>query len=205
MKIPPKKGKKPGKPSADPDKVTKLLAEARQVVDDLDGESAGAPSRRKKVPGAAGESPRSRSAVATAKKPASRPKTHPAVKTTAPKKPSTPPSIEKKPARPAAGVAAAPPAAPLMSPKECGISVLHSLPGRIRFKIKSLQYDPDFAQELEAKLTATKGILEASASPATGSLLISYHTREEASPSLGKVLLTWFPRLDAGLLAETLA
>ncbi len=208
MNTPPKKGKKPGKPSADPGKVTKLLAEARQVVDDLSGGSAPASPHRKKSPAPAGEKPRSRSTSATAKKPASRPKTQPAVKVTAKNKPATPPRKEKKPARPAAGAAAAPvpavSAEPLLSPRECGISVVHSIPGRIRFKIKSLQYDADFARELEARLAAAKGIVEASASPATGSFLISYNSKETVALPLGQALQTWFPRLDLHLLAEML-
>ncbi len=208
MKTPPQKGKQTGKPSPDPGKVAKLLAEARQVVDDLSGESPAAPSRRKKSPGTAGESPPSRSTAAPAKKPAPRPKAQPAAKVTTRKKPLAPPSKEKKPARPAAGAASTPspavPAAPLLSPRECGISVVHSLPGRIRFKIKSLQYDPDFAQELETRLAALEGIIEASASPATGSLLISYTSKETVALPLGQALQTWFPRLDPGLLAEML-
>ena len=206
MNTPPKKGKKPGKPSADPGKVTKLLAEARQVVDDLSGGSAAAPPRRKKSPAPAEKSPRSRSSAATAKKPAARPKTQPPVKVTAPKKPLAPPSKGKKPAPAAAKPATAPAPGPLLSPRECGIMVVHSVPGRIRFKIKSLQYDSDFAQEMEAKLTAIKGITEASASPSTGSLLISYTSKEAVAPPLGQALLTWFSRLDTeSLLAELLA
>ena len=81
--------------------------------------------------------------------------------------------------------------------------VLHALPGRIRFRVKSLQYDDDMAREMETKLAAIKGVTEVGASPATGSLLIYYHSKEVVAAPLGKALKTWFPRLDTdSLLAE---
>jgi hypothetical protein len=105
-----------------------------------------------------------------------------------------------------AKTAAAPPATPLLSPQECGIRVLHSLPGRVRLRIRALQYDDDFARELESKLAAAPGITEAWASPATGSLLIYYHSQALMAVSLGKALQAWFPRLDTeSLLAEIVA
>ena len=190
MSTPPKKGKQPGKPSADPGKVTKILAEARQVVDDLGGATAGAPVRQKKSPAAGGERPRqSRAKAGTAKKPAARRQAPAATKATAPRKPAPSPAKAKKPAP-------SPAAAPLLSPRECGISVVHTLPGRIRFRIRSLQYDAEFARELEARLAAIKGITEAGASPATGSLLISYTSKKVVAAPFGKAMQAWFPRLD---------
>ena len=41
------------------------------------------------------------------------------------------------------------------------------------------------------------------ASPATGSVLITYLSKEKVAPPLGKALQTWFPGLDTdSLLAE---
>ena len=205
MNTRPKKGKQSGKPSADSGKVIKILAEARQIVDDLGGGAASAPSRPKKSPAKALESPRSRSKTGTTKKPASRQKAPAAAKVTTPQNPQPAPGTAKKPARPVSRPAPAPPRAPLLSPKECGIEVIHSLPGRIRFRIKSLQFDSDLARDLEAKLAAIKGITEVGASPSTGSLLIGYLSKEEVAPPLEKALQTWFPRLDTmSLLAEML-
>jgi hypothetical protein len=83
--------------------------------------------------------------------------------------------------------------------------VAHSLPGRIRFRIKSLQFDYELAREMETRLAAIPGIAEAGASPSTGSLLISYYSKERVAAPLGKALKTWFPRLDSdSLLAEML-
>jgi len=206
MSTPPKKGKRPVKPSADSGKVTKILAEARQVVDDLGGGTAAAPARQRKSAAKAKASPRSRSTARTAKEPASRSKAPAAAKEAIPRKPAPSPAKAKKPLGAAAKPASAPPRAPLLSPQECGISVVHSLPGRIRFRIKSLQFDDAFAQELEARLAAIQGISEVGASPATGSLLISYHSKKLVEVPLGKALQTWFPRLDTeSLLAEMLA
>jgi hypothetical protein len=206
MSTPPKKGKRPVKPSADSGKVTKILAEARQVVDDLGGGTAATQARQRKSAAKAKASPRSRSTAGTAKKPASRSKAPAAAKAAIPRKPAPSPAKAKKPLGAAAKPASAPSSAPLLSPQECGITVLHSLPGRIRFRIKSLQFDADLAWEIETKLAAIKGITDVGASPATGSLLISYHSKAEVAAPLGKALQTWFPRLDTkSLLAEMLA
>jgi hypothetical protein len=206
-----KKGKSPGKPSADSDKVLKILTEARQVVDDLSGGTAAkSPPPEKKSAAPAPKSPRSRSTATTAKKatygknPAK--KAAPAKKTTLPKKTSPTPAEAKKTTEAAPKPAAKAPSAPLLSPQECGIRVLHSLPGRIRFRIKSLQYDDGMARDMEARLAAIQGIAEVGASPVTGSLLISYHSKKVVADPLGEALKTWFPRLDTdSLLAEMLA
>jgi hypothetical protein len=201
-----KKGKRPGKQSADSDKVLKILTEARQVVDDLGGGTAAAASAPKKPAASAKKSPSSRSTTTTAKKPASRKKPAAAKKATSPKKTSPSPAKAKKTVKAAPQPAVKAPSQPLLSPKECGITVVHALPGRIRFRVKTLQYDADLAREMETKLAAIKGIAEVGASPATGSLLISYHSKKQVANPLGEAFKTWFPRLDTdSLLAELLA
>jgi hypothetical protein len=207
-----KKGKRPGKPLADSDKILKILTEARQVVDDLGGGTAAkSPPPEKKSAPPAPKSPPSRSTAATAEQPASRKKpaekTTPSKKTTSPKKTSSTSAKAKKTTeaapKPAPKPAAKAPGEPLLSPRECGITVLHALPGRIRFRVKSLQYDDDLARDMEATLAAIKGIAEVGASPATGSLLISYHSKKQVADPLGEAIKTWFPGLDTdSLLAE---
>jgi hypothetical protein len=201
-----KKGKRPGRASADSDKVLKILAEARQVVDDLGGGTAAATPAPKKKPAAQEkESPRSRSTAGTAKKPASRKKPSAAKKVSSPRKPPPSPAQAKKTATATPKPAAKTPSVPLLSPRECGIVVVHSLPGRIRFRVKSLQYDDELAREMETRLAAIDGIAEVGASPSTGSLLISYLSKERVKVPLGKAMKTWFPRLDTdSLLAEML-
>jgi hypothetical protein len=169
---------KNGTPPQKPDKVTRILTEARQVVDDLDRETAPPPSPRKKSPPAAKKAGPRSAAAKTARQ-------------------SVPTPVR---------VAAAAPPVPLLSPREYGIKVLHALPGRVRFRIHSLLYDDDFARELEARLAAVGGITGVWASSATGSLLIYYQAAGLTAVSLGKALETWFPRLDTeSLLAEMLA
>jgi hypothetical protein len=201
-----KKAKRPGKASAEPDKVLKILAEARQVVDDLGGKTAAATTARQKKPAAPEkESPGSQSTAGAAKKPSSRKKPSAAAKAAAPRKPKPAPATAKKTAKAAPKPTAQAPSPPLLSPRECGILVAHSLPGRIRFRIKSLQFDDELAREMEAKLSAIEGIAAAGASPATGSLLISYHSQELVAVPLGAAMKSWFPRLDTDSLAEMLA
>ena len=197
-----KKSRPAAKPPAHPGKVTKLLAEARQVVDDLGAGTAAAPVHRKKAAAPAKKSSASRPAAKTAKKPASRSKAPAAATAAPPRKPAPAPArVQEKAA--AAKPASAPPPAALLSPQECGISVTHSLPGRIRFRVKALQFDDDLARDLETRLAALKGVTGVWASPATGSVLITYLSKEKVAPPLGKALQTWFPGLDTdSLLAE---
>jgi hypothetical protein len=199
-----KKGKGPGKPPADSDKVLKILTEARQVVDDLGGGTAAAsPPAEKKSAAPAPKTSPSRSTATATKKPASRKKPAAATKATAPKEPAPSPAKTKTTVEAAPQPAARAPSAPRLSPQECGIRVLHSLPGRIRFRVKSLQYDDDMAREMETRLAAIKGIAEVGASPVTGSLLISYYSKKQVADPLGEALKNWFPELDTdSLLAE---
>ncbi len=196
MSNPPKKSRPEAKPPADPGKVTKLLAEARQVVDDLGEGAAAAPVRRQKVAAEAIGSSATRPAAKTAKKPASRAKAPAAATAATPRKPAA--EAEKKVA--AAKPASAPPPAPLRSPKAYGIEVAHSLPGRLRLRVKSMQFDDDLARDVETGLAAVKGITGVWASPATGSVLITYLSREAAAPPLGKALQSFFPGLDTDSL-----
>ena len=63
--------------------------------------------------------------------------------------------------------------------------------------MKSLQFDDNLAREAQKmRLAALKGITGVWASPATGSVLVTYLSREKAAPPLGKALQTWFPGLD---------
>jgi hypothetical protein len=203
---PSRKNGRPGKKSSpDPDKVAKILTEARQVVDDLERQGGPPAARRKKSAAPPDKKPRPRTAAKAVKQPATRPRSTATAKAAAPRKPAPSPARAKKLAGAMAKTAAAPPATVWLSPRECGIRVLHSLPGRVRFRIRALQYDDDFARELESKLPAVEGITEAWASPATGSLLIYYHPEAPVAVSLGKALQAWFPRLDTeSLLAEML-
>ena len=196
MSNPPKKSRPAAKPPADPGKVTKLLAEARQVVDDLGEGTAAAPVRRQKAAAPPKGSSASRPAAKTAKQPASHAKAPATATAATPRRPA--PTAEKKVA--AVKPASAPPPAPLRSPKACGISVAHSLPGRLRLRVKSLQFDDDLARDVETRLAVVKGISGVWASPATGSVLITYLSREETAPPLGKALQSFFPGLDTDSL-----
>jgi copper chaperone CopZ len=120
-----------------------------------------------------------------------------------PKAPSSPTRITtaaqalpEPPSRPASG--------PRLSPAECGIRVVHVLPGRIRFRVYSLKYNAAFAQEVERKLAAITGVTGVEASPSTGSVLMHYRSKELLSEPLREALETWFPRLDTDSLLASL-
>lgn len=191
-----KKSRQPKKPPADSPKIPKILAEARQVVDDLDRESA-PPKKGRSTQKAA--SPGKRLQTGTAPKPVSR------KKEPTPPKAASSPKVPPSPA-PAATApwVAAPPPGPRRSPTECGIRVIHVLPGRIRLRIHSLKFNPQFAQEVEQKLSALSGVTEVKASSTTGSLLLSYRSKGLLAGPLGEALETWFPRLDTDRLLASL-
>ncbi|MEJ2069691.1 MAG: hypothetical protein P8X58_04660 [Syntrophobacterales bacterium] len=196
-----KKGKQTQKSPADSPKIPKILAEARQMVDDLGREAT--PSKNT-PPKKEASGRKTRAKTGATKKPVARKKAPAAKKKASPHK--APPS----PARTTATVRALPkpprgPAAgPRLSPAECGIRVVHVLPGRIRFRVYSLKYNVEFAREVEKKLAAITGVTGVEASPSTGSLLMQYRSKELLAGPLREALETWFPRLDTDSLLASL-
>ena len=196
-----KKGKQPKKSPADSPKIPKILAEARQMVDDLGRETT--PSKNT-PPKKEASGPKAGAKTGAAQKPVTR------KKAPAAKKKTSPPQASPSPARTTTTVKARPeppsrPApAPRLSPAECGIQVVHALPGRIRFRVSSLKYNADFAREVERKLAAITGVTGVDASPSTGSLLMHYRSKELVAGPLREALETWFPRLDTDSLLASL-
>ena len=166
--------------------VPNLLEKARQAVDEVTEQAP-------KPKGAA--------------KPAKR-----QPKAAAPKKPAKESSKPQKPARKAPATASPPPAPreePLWDLAECGISVKHALPGRIRLRLRKLLYNEAMAAKLPPLLAAVPGVTAAEASTATGSLLITFSSRDLAGAQsrreLAGVMHQFFPRLDTErLLARML-
>lgn len=191
-----KKRQQPKKPPADSPKIPKMLAEARQMVDDLDRASP-PPQKTPRAQKAAGTATRSKTGAA--QKPVPRKKAPAARKTAS--RPQIPPS----PAREAtASWVAAPLPGPRRSPMECGIRVVHVLPGRVRFRIRSLKFNPQFAEKVEQKLATLTGVTEVAASSATGSVLIRYGSKGLMEGPLREALETWFPSLDTDMLLASL-
>jgi hypothetical protein len=75
------------------------------------------------------------------------------------------------------------------------MEILHVLPGRFRARVAELKGNPERARELEGSLRKIPAIHSARANPATGTLLVQYHTPEASSLAdlLGPVL----PAADA--------
>jgi hypothetical protein len=196
-----KKGKQPKKPPADSPKIPKILAEARQMVDDLSRDNA---PPQNTPPKKESSSPKNLAKTGAAKKPVTRKKVPAAKKKAAPRKAPPPPARETATIRAVPKPASGPAVSPRRSPAECGIRVVHALPGRVRFRVTSLKFDAEFAQEMERKLSAISGVTGVDASPATGSLLMHYRSKELMAGPLGEALETWFPRLDTESLLASL-
>jgi len=54
------------------------------------------------------------------------------------------------------------------------VRTAHAVPGRIRFRVPSLQGDPSRAEFLRAKMAPLEGVLAITVTPQTGSVLIRY-------------------------------
>jgi hypothetical protein len=55
-----------------------------------------------------------------------------------------------------------------------GIRLVHTVPGRVRFKIDDLKGDQDRAEQLEQQLSSIHGIHEVQVNPRTGSVVAFY-------------------------------
>ena len=186
--------------------VPNLLEKARQAVDEV--------TEQAPKPKGAAKSAKRQPKAAAPKKPAkesSKPQ-KPARKAPAAssRKKTTPAA---KPPKKAAPAATSPPPAPREEPlwdlAECGISVKHALPGRIRLRLRKLLYNEAMAAKLPPLLAAVPGVTAAEASTATGSLLITFSSRDLAGAQsrreLAGVMHQFFPRLDTErLLARML-
>jgi hypothetical protein len=196
-----KKGKQSKKSPADSPKIPKILAEARQMVDDLGRENT---PPKKATPTKKTPRPTTSAKTGAAKKSVTRKKAPAGQKKASPPKASSSPAGTMATARLVPEPPRGPAAGPRLSPAECGIRVVHVLPGRIRFRVYSLKYNAEFAQEVERKLAAITGVTGVEASPYTGSLLMEYRSKELLAGPLREALETWFPRLDTDSLLASL-
>lgn len=69
-----------------------------------------------------------------------------------------------------------------------GIHIVHSIPGRVRFRVPVLKTRPYLARGLEALLSARPGIIEASAAERCHSLTVLFEPGEWTAESLRQVL-----------------
>jgi hypothetical protein len=56
------------------------------------------------------------------------------------------------------------------------VRVVHFLPGRARLKIEALRRNEELAEQIEAMLGEVPGVIDVTASPLTGSVLVHWHT-----------------------------
>ena len=180
--------------------VPNILEKARRAVDDVTqgarnqggGETPAAPEGRKS--GGAGPkrpkaAPRKRSAKAGGRPP----------------KPSRPPAAKEPPAVPAAAAALDLAGGPQLGLADCGITVKHAIPGRIRLRLYQLLHNEALAAKLPALLAAVPGITSVEASINTGSLLITFSPGDLAtvgSKPLARVMHQFFPGLDTESLIK---
>ncbi|MGB8993573.1 MAG: HMA2 domain-containing protein [Desulfobaccales bacterium] len=112
------------------------------------------------------------------------------------------------------GAAVPAPAAPAAAPSptrslaDFGIRVKHALPGRVRLRLRNLLHNEALAAELPPLLAAVPGVASVEASPASGSLLITFSPGELAAAqgrrALAGVMHRFFPGLDMEDLLQRL-
>ena len=143
--------------------VPGILEKARRAVDDV------TPAARNQ--GGGGETPAApegrKSGGAGPKRPKAAPRKPSAQAGGRPPKPSRPPASKEPPALDLSG-------GPQLGLADCGITVKHAIPGRIRLRLSQLLHNEALAAKLPALLAAVPGITSAEASINTGSLLITF-------------------------------
>jgi hypothetical protein len=185
--------------------VSNLLEEARRAVDDVtqpprtqSGKKAAPPPPHEDKKGAAA-APKGQKAT-LGKKSA---KEGGRVK----KLPPMPPLRVPASAAPAP-VAPATAPCPTRSLADFGIRVKRALPGRVRLRLRNLLHNEALAAELPPLLAAVPGIASVEASPASGSLLITFSPGELAAAqgrrALAGVMHRFFPGLDMEALLQRL-
>jgi Heavy metal associated domain 2 len=190
----PEKGKKKRRSVLEGfNEVPKLLEEARQAVDEVSrgGQEPGGATRGRKT------GPRRPTAVtrktstgegARRQKP-SRSLASPA-QAAAPVSPPAPDSLGE----------------PWLGLRDCGITVKHAIPGRIRLRLLQMLHNEALAAGLPGFLALVPGVTSVEASTATGSLLITFIPGDlatvKARQNLAVVMHRFFPRLDTESLVR---
>ncbi len=175
--------------------VTKMLDEARRVVDNLTQPPAGPAVQTP----ATGSSKKSEAEASPLKAPTSR-KPGPASRVSPGRsQEATPPAP-----RGASGeqVRLSPP--PLRPPDYFGISIRHRLHGRVRLKIRRMRNDWRLADNLQRGLAGLQGIAAVEANAATGTLLVVFDPQVLEAPQPRRAFSTlmdsFFPGLDVDSL-----
>jgi hypothetical protein len=193
--------------------VPHILEEARRAVDDVTQESRPPAGTKTGRPASRGSKP---GGAAAPKGHLAEPKKKSAKEGGRAKKlPPLPALKVPGSAVPAATSAPAPaPAAPAITPpptrrlSDYGIRVKHALPGRVRLRLRNLLHNETLAAKLPPLLAAVPGIASVEASPASGSLLITFSPRELAAApgrrALAGVMHRFFPGLDMEDLLQRL-
>ncbi len=180
--------------------VPGILEKARRAVDDV--------TREARNQGGGGETPKApegrKSGGAGPKRPKAAPRKQSAKAGSRPPKPSRPPAAKEPTAAPAASAPDLS-ARPQLGLADCGITVKHAIPGRIRLRLYQLLHNEPLAAKLPALLAAVPGITSVDASINTGSLLITFSPGELAaagSKPLAGVMHQFFPGLDTESLIK---
>ena len=84
----------------------------------------------------------------------------------------------------------------------------HAIPGRVRLRLGRMLHNEALADKLPHLLATVPGVTSAEASTATGSLLITFSSRELAAAqgrqNLAQVMHQFFPGLDTETLVQRL-
>lgn len=190
-----------------------ILEEARRAVDDVtqpprtqSGKKAAAPPPHEDKKGAAAPTGQKATPGKKSAKEGGRVKKLP---------PMPPLRVPASAAPTPAALAPAPaPMAPAAAPRptrslaDFGIRVKHALPGRVRLRLRNLLHNEALAAELPPLLAAVPGIASVEASPASGSLRITFSAGELAASqgrrALAGVMHRFFPGLDLEELLQRL-
>jgi Heavy metal associated domain 2 len=141
-------------------------------------------------------------------------------RTTGPRRPTAVPrktaagegARRQKPSSPAKAAAPVTPSAPdtlgepLRGLRDCGITVKHAIPGRLRLRLHQMLPNEALAAGLPGFLALVPGVTSVEASTATGSLLITFISGDlaavQARQNLAVVMHRFFPRLDTESLVR---
>ncbi|MFZ5450808.1 MAG: HMA2 domain-containing protein [Thermodesulfobacteriota bacterium] len=199
MKDTPKGSKKRPKLVESFNNVPHILEKARQAVDEVtqtppEGSREAKPARRVKPRAASPGKPKAAPPKKSAKETGRPQRTAPVA----------------RPPRKTAPAAAAPapetPREPLVPLAYYGISVKHAIPGRVRLRLGRMLHNEALADQLPPLLATVPGVTSAEASAATGSLLITFSSRELSATTgrqnLAKVMRQFFPGLDTETLVK---
>lgn len=84
----------------------------------------------------------------------------------------------------------------IIQPSTSVCSLVHAVPGRVRFRVPRLSWDGEYAKRLQKSMEALKGVTQVRVNPAAASIAINYTTKLHSEVEMRSLLASHIQNMD---------